>query len=79
MLFMSDVQYYILVKLCRTVGSIHSFKTVGRLTPKHMKLKRNIILDILEIDWKEVSVTLNGNKVNLPNSVIIPFRDKFKI
>ena len=24
-------------------------------------------------------MTLNGNKVNLPNSVIRPFRDKFKI
>ena len=24
-------------------------------------------------------MTLNGNKVNLSNSVIIPFRDKFKI
>ena len=36
-------------------------------------------MDILEIDWKEVGMTLNGNKVNLPNSFMIPFRDKFKI
>ena len=33
----------------------------------------------MEIDWKEVNVTLNGNKINLLASVITPLRDKFKI
>ena len=28
--------------------------------------------------WQNVTVTLNGSVVNLPGSVIIPFRDKFK-
>ena len=32
MLFISDVQYYVPVKLCRTAGSIHLFKITGRLT-----------------------------------------------
>ena len=31
------------------------------------------------MDWKEVSMTLNGYKVSLANSVIIPFRDKFRM
>ena len=31
------------------------------------------------IDWQPVVVTLSGNVINLPGSVIIPFRDKFKI
>ena len=31
------------------------------------------------MDWKEVNMTLNGNKVHLPTSVIILLRDKFKI
>ena len=35
----SDAQYYILVKLISTVGSIHLFKITGKLTPKHVKLK----------------------------------------
>ena len=39
--------------------------------------KRNWIWDVLDIDWKEVRVTLNGNEVSLPTSVAIPFRDKF--
>ena len=29
MLFISDAQYYMLVKLCRTAGSIHLFKIIG--------------------------------------------------
>ena len=33
----------------------------------------------MEIDWKEVNVTLNENKINLPKSITIKFRDKFKI
>ena len=79
MLFILDAQYYIPIKLCRTTGSIHLFKITGQLHPEHVKLKRNISWNINEIDWKEVNVTLNGNKINLPASVIIPLRYKFKI
>ena len=38
-----------------------------------------MLWDIMEIDWQLVTVTLSGNVINLPGSVIIPFRDKFKI
>ena len=31
----------------------------------------------MEINWKDISMTLNGNEINLPSSVIAPFRDKF--
>ena len=57
--------------------SIHLFKIRGRLTPENIKFKKNWIWNVLEIDWKEVSMTLNGNEINLPSSVILPFRDKF--
>ena len=79
MLFVSDVQSYVLVKLYKVTGSIQLFKLVGKLTPECVTLKRKWIWDVLEIDWKEVSMTLHGNKINLPTSVIIPFRDKFRI
>ena len=79
MLFISDPQYYVPVKLCRTAGSIHLFKITGKLTPEHIKLKRNILWDVIELDWKEGTMTLNGNKINLPALVIIPLRDKLKI
>ena len=43
-----------------------------------MKLKINWIWDVLEIDWSDVSITLNDNKINLLRSVIIPFREKYR-
>ena len=79
MLFISDTQYSVPIKLYRMAGSIHLFKILGMLTPENGKLKRNIIWDIIELDWKEVSMTLNGNEINLPKSVTIKCRDKFKI
>ena len=66
MLFISDAQYYVLIKLCRTAGSIHLFKIMGMLTPENVNLKQNVILDVIELDWKEVNMTLNGNRINLP-------------
>ena len=59
-------------------GSIHLLTIRGRLTPEHIKFKKNWIWDVLEIDWKEVNVTLNRNEINLPTSVILPFRDKLR-
>ena len=60
-------------------GSTHLFKITRTLTSKNIKLKRNKIWDIIEIDCKEVNVTLNRNTINLPKSVTIKFRDKLKI
>ena len=79
MIFILHVQYYISIKLCKTTGSIHLFKVTGVLKPENVKLNWNYILDTLEIDWKDVSMTFNRNKINLPNIVVIKFRDKFKI
>ena len=64
MIFLSDIKSYIPIKLCKTSGSFYLFKLMGSIT---------------EIDWRPVMVTLSGNAINLPGSVIIPFRDKFKI
>ena len=43
-----------------------------------MKLKKNWIWDVLEIDWSNVSITLNGNDIDLPSSVIIPFKERYR-
>ena len=62
-LFILDTQLYVPLNLCEIAGSMHIFRRRGRLTPECIKFKRNWILDILEIDWKDVKVTLNGNKL----------------
>ena len=71
MIFVSDVQNYIPIKLCITAGSIHLFKIMGTLKAENIKLNKNYIWDMLEIDWKEVTVTFNDNKINLPRVVTI--------
>ena len=47
------------------------------LKAKNIKLIKYYLWDTLEIDWKEVTVTLNGNKIDLPRVVIIKLQDKF--
>ena len=79
MIFISDVQYYIPIKLYKTAGSIHLFKIICTLKPENIKLNKNYIWDTLEIDWKEVTVTFNDNKINLPRVVTIKLKDKIKI
>ena len=79
MIFISDVQYYIPIKLCKTTGSIHLFKIIGLLKPENITLNQNYILGTLEIDWKEVSMTFNDNQINLPRVFTIKLKDKLKI
>ena len=79
MIFISDIKSYVPIKLCKTSGSIHLFKLTGSINKENITLHKNTIWDVMEIDWRPVTITLNGNVINLPGSVIIPFRDKFKI
>ena len=79
MLFFSDVEHYVPVKLCKTAGSIHLFLMIAHLTPTQITLKRRLLWDVIQIDRKEVLMILNGNMTLLPTSVIIPMRDKFRL
>ena len=79
MLFISDVQNYVPIKLCKTAGSIHLFKIKGTLKTGNIKLYRNYLWDTLEIYWKEVTVTFNGNKIELPRIIAIRIQDKIKV
>ena len=76
MLFISDIQYYIPVKLCKTASSIHLFKITWKITTDKVK---HYVWVILEIYWREVKVTFNGKVINLPQSITIKLWDKFKV
>ena len=79
MIFISDVQNYVPIKLCTTAGGIHLFKVTGMLKAENINLIKNYFWDTLEIDWKEVTVTSNGNKIDLPSVVIIRPQDKINM
>ena len=54
MLFISDIQYYMATKLCKTAGNIHLFKITGMLMPDKLKINKHYIWGILEVGWKEI-------------------------
>ena len=71
MLFISDVQNYVPIKLSKTSGSIHLFKIKGTLKSRDIKLSKNYLWDTLEINWNKVTITFNDNKIDLPKIVAI--------
>ena len=79
MTFISDVQNYVPIKLCKAAGSIHLFKIIGMLKAENIKLNKNYLWDTMEIDWKEITVTFNDNKIDLPKIVVIKLPDKIKV
>ena len=78
LLFISNAHSYVPIKLCKVARSIHLFRIRGILNPEHIKIKKNWIWDVLEIDWSDVSITLNDNEINLPSLVIIPFKERYR-
>ena len=79
MIFISNIKSYVLIKLCKTSGSIHLFKLTRSLQREDVNLHRNKVWDILDINWRNITVTINGNVVNLPGSVIIPLEINLKL
>ena len=78
-LFISDVQHYIPIKLCKTSGSLHLFKITGTLTSEDIKVNRNYLWDTLEIKWDKIKLVFNSNEIKLPKLVTIKIQDKIRV
>ena len=70
MQFISGVQNYVPIKLCKSSGSIYLFKIKGTLKSGDIKLNRNYLWDTMEIDWNYV-LTFNDSKIDLHKIVAI--------
>ena len=79
MLYISNKQNYIPIKLCKTSGSIHLFKVKGTLKSGDIKLNKNYFWDTLEINWDKITITFNDNEINLPKIVAIKMQDKIGV
>ena len=79
MLFISDVQNYIPIKLHKTSCSIHLFKIKGTLKSGDIQLNRNYLWDTLKINWDKITITFNDNKINLPKIFAIKMQDKIRV
>ena len=78
MVFISDVQNCMPIKLCKATDSIHLFKIIGMLKAQNIKLNKNYLWDTLEINWKEVTMTFNDNRIDLPKIVVTKLQEKIK-
>ena len=78
LLFISNTHSYIPIKLCRVARSIHLFRIKGRLNLENVKFNKNWVWDVLEIDWSNISITLNDDEIDLPSSVITPFKERYR-
>ena len=79
MILISDMQNYVPIKFCKASGSIHLFKITDMLKAENIKLNKNYLWDTLEIDWKEVTVIFNDNKIHLPKIIVIKLQDKINL
>ena len=70
-LFISDVQHYIPIKLCKTSGSPHLFKITGTLRSEDIRLNKNYLWDTLEINWDKIKLLFNSNEIELPQLVTV--------
>ena len=78
-LLISDVQHYIPIKLCKTSGSLPLFKVTGTLTPEDLKLNRNYLWDILEINWDKIKLAFNSSEIKLPKIITMKMQDKIRV
>ena len=78
LLFISNIHSYVPIKLCTVARSIHLFRIRGRLNSENVRLKKNLVWDVLEMDWSDVSIRLNDNEMDLTSLVIIPFKERYR-
>ena len=65
--------------MCKTSGSIHLFKIKGTMKSGDIKLNRNYLWDMFEINWNKITMVFNDNKIDLPKIVTIKMQDKIRV
>ena len=78
-MFISDVQHYIPIKFCKTAGSPHLFKIKGTLKSDDIRLNKNYLWDMLEINWDKIKLSHNSNEIELLQIIKIKMRDKIRV
>ena len=78
-LFISDVQHYIPIKLCKISGSPHLFKIKGTLKSEDIRLNKNYLWDMIEINWDKIKLLDNSNEIQLPQILTIKMQDKIRV
>ena len=78
-IFFSNMQILCSYKLCTLNGTMLTIKVNGKIDMENILLKKSILWDILEIDWKDLTVYIKNKTYNLPKSITISLTDKLKL
>ena len=78
-LFTSDIQHYIPIKLCKISGSPHIFKVKGALKSEDIRLNKDYLWGMLEINWDKIKLLHNSSKIELPQTFTIKMQDKIRV
>jgi hypothetical protein len=78
-LFLSCNNYYVPLKLRNTSGLSHMFSLNKSIHAQQITISKQILWDLLHIDWADLTVKLNGITVMLPHEVTIPLLDKIRV
>ena len=78
-LFLAITQSYVPLELNSAAGNVHLFKLSGALAIEKFILKKNLIWDVLEINWNNTHVTLNDREINPLGTLTIPLVYKIKV
>ena len=60
-------------------GSLHLFEIKGKLKPGDIKLNKNYLWDMLEINWNGIKLSFNGTEIDLPKLITIKMQDKIRV
>ncbi|MCG8621233.1 MAG: hypothetical protein MJE68_04410, partial [Proteobacteria bacterium] len=78
-LILGEETRFLPLKLKKMAGPLHRVGVNRLPTPGRLRLIRNWLWDSLTIDWDGIEMISGHETVQLPNTIVVPLRAKFKV
>ena len=78
-LVIGDDTCYIPIKLRKVAGQLRKITLNAVPHPTQFRLIRNFMWDTIAIDWSDITLVMDEETIDLPNSIVIPIGAKFKV
>ena len=77
-LVLSNNIYYVPLKLRAMAGQLHRVNMNTIMHSCQLKLHKNFLWDAISISWNGIQVNYDGERVDLPATILVPFKDKIR-
>lgn len=78
-LFLCKGCYFVPVKILRTTAGLHVISSIGELGSDNLSLSKNLIWDVMNVDWSTIVVTIKDRPTLLPRSIPLLLKDKIRV